>query len=34
MKETVERSVEAEEKKLGLVIVKSLYGKLQTAGDG
>ena len=28
MKETVERSIEVEEKKNGLVIVKALYGKL------
>ena len=28
MKETVERSLEVEEKKNGLVIVKALYGKL------
>ncbi|KAK3594961.1 hypothetical protein CHS0354_019884 [Potamilus streckersoni] len=28
MKETVERSIEVEEKKTGLVIVKALYGKL------
>ncbi|XP_067659298.1 dnaJ homolog subfamily C member 11-like [Haliotis asinina] len=34
MKETVERSVEAEEKKGGLVIVKGLYGKLITDDDG
>ncbi|BFZ23520.1 hypothetical protein BsWGS_26560 [Bradybaena similaris] len=34
MKETYERSVELEEKKLGLVILKALYGKLQLASDG
>ncbi|KAL3861143.1 hypothetical protein ACJMK2_007212 [Sinanodonta woodiana] len=28
MKETVERSIEVEEKKMGLVIIKALYGKL------
>ena len=28
MKETVERSIEIEEKKNGLVIIKALYGKL------
>ena len=34
MKETVERSIEVEEKKMGLVIVKALYGKLQSSDDG
>lgn len=34
MKETVERSLEAEEKKGGLVIIKGLYGKLITDDDG
>ena len=34
MKETVERSIEAEEKKMGLIIVKALYGKLQATDDG
>ncbi|XP_059141903.1 dnaJ homolog subfamily C member 11-like [Physella acuta] len=34
MKETYERCVEVEEKKSGLVIVKSLYGKLHSAEDG
>ncbi|KAH9504378.1 DnaJ (Hsp40), sub C, member 11 [Bulinus truncatus] len=34
MKETYERCVELEEKKSGLVIVKSLYGKLQCTEDG
>ena len=33
MKETVERSVEAEERKGGLVIRKALYGKLLNEGD-
>ena len=28
MKETVDRSIEVEEKKNGLVIIKGLYGKL------
>jgi len=32
MKETVDRSIELEEKKGGLVIIKALYGKLH--GDG
>lgn len=34
MKETYERCVEVEEKKSGLVIVKSLYGKLHSSEDG
>ncbi|KAL8587316.1 hypothetical protein ACOMHN_045563 [Nucella lapillus] len=34
MKETVERNVDAEEKKMGLIIVKALYGKLQASDDG
>ncbi|KAI8796247.1 dnaJ subfamily C member 11 [Biomphalaria glabrata] len=33
MKETYERCVELEEKKSGLVIVKSVYGKLQSIDD-
>nr|KAG5695333.1 hypothetical protein BaRGS_006557 [Batillaria attramentaria] len=34
MKETVERNIEAEERKMGLVIIKALYGKLQASDDG
>ncbi|CAL1531044.1 unnamed protein product [Lymnaea stagnalis] len=34
MKETYERCVEIEEKKSGLIIIKSLYGKLQSLDDG
>ncbi|XP_025083076.1 dnaJ homolog subfamily C member 11-like isoform X2 [Pomacea canaliculata] len=34
MKATVERSIEAEERKMGLVIIKALYGKLQGSDDG
>ncbi|GFR67976.1 DnaJ-like protein subfamily C member 11 [Elysia marginata] len=34
MRETFERSIEIEEKKLGLVIIKALYGKLQNSDDG
>ncbi|KAK7093992.1 dnaJ homolog subfamily C member 11-like isoform X2 [Littorina saxatilis] len=34
MKETVERNIEVEEKKMGLIIVKALYGKLQSSEDG
>lgn len=34
MKETYERSIEIEEKKLGLVVIKALYGKLQNSDDG
>ncbi|XP_041377966.1 dnaJ homolog subfamily C member 11-like [Gigantopelta aegis] len=34
MQETVERSIEAEENKIGLIVVKGLYGKLQCNDDG
>ncbi|XP_076451685.1 dnaJ homolog subfamily C member 11-like isoform X1 [Babylonia areolata] len=34
MKETVERSVDAEDRKNGLIILKALYGKLQASDDG
>lgn len=34
MTETVERSIEAEERKMGLIILKALYGKLQASEDG
>ena len=34
MRGMVERCVEAEESKMGLVVIKALYGKLQHMGDG
>ncbi|RUS83731.1 hypothetical protein EGW08_008482 [Elysia chlorotica] len=34
MRETYERCIDIEEKKLGLVIIKALYGKLQNSDDG